>query len=183
MKRTLMTASLLALGTVQAQAPDPYLWLEEVEGERAMAWVKERNAETEGLLKSRPEYKGLRTELLEALNARDRIPGFRRMGDYVYNLWQDEKNKRGLWRRTTLAEYAKPEPAWETVLDMDALGKLEGKSWVFSGASCLAPAYQRCLAPWPSTVMPTQVSLVSPSNTVLALVNGVPRAQSLLMRG
>ncbi|MFN7696163.1 MAG: prolyl oligopeptidase family serine peptidase [Burkholderiales bacterium] len=145
MKRTLMTASLLALGTVQAQAPDPYLWLEEVEGERAMAWVKERNAETEGLLKSRPEYKGLRTELLEALNARDRIPGFRRMGDYVYNLWQDEKNKRGLWRRTTLAEYAKPEPAWETVLDMDALGKLEGKSWVFSGASCLAPAYQRCL--------------------------------------
>jgi prolyl oligopeptidase len=145
MKHSLIAASLLALGSVQAQSPDPYLWLEDVDGERAMSWVKARNAETEALLKTRPEFNGLRTELLEGLNARDRIPGFRRMGDFVYNLWQDEKNKRGLWRRTTLAEYAKPEPAWETVLDMDQLGKLEGKSWVFSGVSCLAPAYQRCL--------------------------------------
>lgn len=145
MKLTLTTAALLAAGATQAQQPDPYLWLEEVSGDKAMAWVKARNAETEALLKSQPGYEKLRGELLEGLNARDRIPGFTRMGDFVYNLWQDEKNKRGLWRRTTLAEYAKPEPAWETVLDLDQLGKTEGKSWVFGGANCLAPDYRRCL--------------------------------------
>jgi prolyl oligopeptidase len=137
----------MALTAAQAQpAPaDPYLWLEDVSGDKAMAWVKARNAETEGLLKALPNYEGLRRELLEGLNARDRIPGFTRMGDYVYNLWQDEKNKRGLWRRTSLAEYAKTDPIWETVLDLDQLGKAENKSWVFGGANCLAPDYRRCL--------------------------------------
>ncbi|MFN4115867.1 MAG: prolyl oligopeptidase family serine peptidase [Inhella sp.] len=145
MKRPLITAALLASASVQANDQDPYLWLEDVSGDRAMAWVKARNAETEAVLKSRPDFQGLRQELLEGLNARDRIPGISRMGAHVYNLWQDDKNRRGLWRRTTLAEYAKPEPVWETVLDLDQLGKDEAKSWVFSGASCLAPSYRRCL--------------------------------------
>ena len=93
----------------------------------------------------------LRTELLEALNASDRIPRLdrpgqiQRLGDFIYTLWQDDKNKRGLWRRTSLAEFAKPDPQWELVLDLDQLGRLEGKSWVFSSANCLAPAYRRCL--------------------------------------
>jgi len=146
MKRNLMAGALLAAAAgAQAQANDPYLWLEDVSGDKAMAWVKARNAETEGIVKAQPGFDTLRRELLEGLNARDRIPGFVRMGDFVYNLWQDEKNKRGLWRRTSLAEYAKPEPMWETVLDLDALGKQESKSWVFGGASCLAPEYRRCL--------------------------------------
>lgn len=147
MNRKLITSAVLAAAAAgaQAQAPDPYLWLEEVSGDKAMAWVKARNAETEGLLKSRPDFEPLRKELLEGLNARDRIPGITRMGDHVYNLWQDEKNRRGLWRRTSLAEYAKSEPMWETVLDLDQLGKTEAKSWVFGGASCLAPDYRRCL--------------------------------------
>ncbi len=145
MKRTLIASALLVAASSHAQAEDPYLWLEDVSGERAMTWVKARNAETEALLKARADFEPLRKELLEGLNARDRIPGFTRMGDHVYNLWQDEKNRRGLWRRTTLAEYAKPEPAWETVLDLDALGQAESKSWVFGGASCLAPEYRRCL--------------------------------------
>lgn len=143
---TLLASSLGAAAQTAAPTPaDPYLWLEDVSGDQAMEWVKARNAETEGLLKSRPGFEAMRTELLEGLNGKDRIPRFTRMGDWVYNLWQDEKNKRGLWRRTSLAEYAKPAPAWETVLDLDALGQTESKSWVFAGANCLAPEYRRCL--------------------------------------
>ena len=148
MKPALLATSLLFGLTASAQSPaidDPYSWLEEVQGERAMSWVKARNAETEGLLKSRPGFEALRTELLQGLNAKDRIPQFTRLGDQIYNLWQDEQHKRGLWRRTTLAEYAKPAPQWETVLDLDALGQAESKSWVFAGATCLAPEYRRCL--------------------------------------
>ena len=148
--KTPLLAAVLACTSIasisQVQAPaDPYLWLEEVTGDKALAWVRERNAETESVIKSQPGFSSLRTELLEGLNARDRIPRFTRMGDSVYNLWTDAKNKRGLWRRTSLAEYAKPDPAWETVLDLDALGAVEKESWVFNGASCLAPTYQRCM--------------------------------------
>ncbi len=151
-----LSLSLAALCAASAAASalaqtDPYLWLEDVTGERAMAWVKERNAQTEALLKSRADFPALRAELLEALNASDRIPRLdrpgqiQRLGDFIYTLWQDDKNKRGLWRRTSLAEFAKPDPQWELVLDLDQLGRLEGKSWVFSSANCLAPAYRRCL--------------------------------------
>ena len=124
---------------------DPYQWLEEVQGERALAWVRERNATSQAELMARPDYAPTKAALLAVLNARDRIPYVRRIGEHVYNLWQDSTNKRGLWRRATLDEYAKPEPAWESVLDLDALGAAEKENWVWGGATCLAPTYERCL--------------------------------------
>jgi prolyl oligopeptidase len=134
------------LAASQAEAPaDPYLWLEDVAGEKALNWVRERNAATDAVLTARPEYSAIKQELKEVLNASDRIPYPSRIGGWFYNLWQDKNHKKGLWRRTTLEEYRKPEPKWETVIDLDALGKAEGQPWVWAGASCLAPNYQRCL--------------------------------------
>jgi prolyl oligopeptidase len=130
----------------QAKPPeDPFLWLEEVQGERALDWVRGRNASTLKQLQARSEYAGLRQDFLEVLNASDRIPQVQRFGPWLYNLWQDETHKRGLWRRTSLSDYAKPAPAWETVLDLDALGQAEGENWVFGGTKCLAPDYRLCL--------------------------------------
>ncbi|WP_271009210.1 prolyl oligopeptidase family serine peptidase [Paucibacter sp. B51] len=131
--------------TPEAASTDPRQWLEEVQGERALAWVKERNQLTLAELQARPEYPGLRREMLDLLNASDRIPQISRKGAWVYNLWQDQNHKRGLWRRSSLGEYKKASPAWETVLDLDALGAAENESWVFAGAHCLAPEYRRCL--------------------------------------
>ncbi len=126
-------------------ADDPFLWLEEVEGERALAWVRARNAESTAVLEARPEYEPIRTRLLAQLDAKERIPQVARRGDFFYNLWQDEAQPRGLWRRTTLAEYRKSEPAWETVLDLDALAAAEGENWVWGGAAGLEPDHDRCL--------------------------------------
>ncbi|HET7793343.1 MAG TPA: S9 family peptidase, partial [Rhizobacter sp.] len=125
--------------------PDPFLWLEDVQGERALDWVRERNAVSQKELTARPEFAPIRAQMLEVLNAKDRIPNVSRRGDWLYNFWQDETNKRGLWRRTSLAEYRKPEPKWETVLDLDALGKAENENWVWGGANCLGPSYRHCL--------------------------------------
>ena len=125
--------------------PDPYLWLEDVEGERALAWVRERNAESEALLQAQPGFKALRGSIREVLDSSEQIPYVARRGGWLYNLWRDAANPRGLWRRTTLAEYRKPQPAWETVIDIDALGRAEGENWVWGGASCHGPAYRRCL--------------------------------------
>ena len=52
---------------------------------------------------------------------------------------------RGLWRRTSLEEFKKPAPAWETVLDLDALSVEEKANWVWKGSDLLYPNYDRCL--------------------------------------
>ena len=142
---TLFMTFPLAMAQTQADADDSFIWLEDVLGDKALAWVRERNAESQKILQARPEYAPTRARLLEVLNSRERIPYLTRHGDAFYNLWQDEKNKRGLWRRTTLAEYRKPQPAWETVLDLDALADQEKENWVWGGANCLGPSSRRCL--------------------------------------
>ena len=124
---------------------DPYLWLEEVQGDKALAWVRERNAGSTSLLQSQPMFADNQAKVLAVLNNRDQIPGVTRRGDYFYNFWRDAKNTRGLWRRTTLAEYRKAQPQWDVLLDLDALGKTENENWVWGGADCLAPDYNRCL--------------------------------------
>ena len=148
-KPTLFAAACLAAASAMSQtvqAPsDAYLWLEDVQGERALAWVRERNAETETVLQAQPGFTELRAGVRQVLDSRDEIPRVWRMGPWLYNLWKDAANPRGLWRRTSLAEFRKPQPAWETVLDIDALGKAEGKNWVWGSASCLAPDYKRCM--------------------------------------
>ncbi len=124
---------------------DPYRWLEDVHGEQALAWVRERNAESEGLLAARPEYAPIREQLLAVLNSKERIPQITRRGDHFYNLWRDDTHPRGLWRRTTLDEYRQPNPSWETVLDIDALASAEGENWVWAGTDALDTAPHRCL--------------------------------------
>jgi len=135
-----------AQGTPAAPQPtapradeDPHLWLEEVLGDKALAWVRERNAATRRTLEAWPAFGSTRDQLRSILDSRDRIPSVTRRGDHLYNFWQDAANPRGLWRRTTLAEYRKPQPAWDVLLDIDALGKAEGVNWVYKGADCHRP--------------------------------------------
>ncbi|HET9118630.1 MAG TPA: S9 family peptidase, partial [Pseudonocardiaceae bacterium] len=124
---------------------DPYRWLEEVTDERALSWVRERNADAVAELTSGPRFEALRTEIREVLDSTDRIPYITRRGEYRYNFWRDREHPRGLWRRTTLAEYAKEQPDWETLLDIDALAHEEDENWVYQGAQCLRPDYRRAL--------------------------------------
>ena len=124
---------------------DPYLWLEDVTGDKSMAWVKERDAESVTELESKPEFKELHPRLLAIYNSRERIPSVQKRGEWLYNFWQDAANPRGLWRRTSLAEFRKKDPSWETVLDIGKLSAAENEQWVFKGASCLYPDYRRCL--------------------------------------
>lgn len=117
-----------------------HLWLEDVEGTEALAWVTAQNERTLAALEADPHYAAFETDALAVLNSSERIPyGTVRDGS-VYNFWQDETNVRGLWRRTPLASYATDAPAWETVLDFDKLAKDEGANWVYKGADCLRPA-------------------------------------------
>lgn len=124
---------------------DPYQWLEEIEGARALAWVREHNARTEAELAATPQFRQLEADIRTILDSDAKIPYVEKIGDFYYNLWKDKDHARGIWRRTTLAEYRKPNPAWETVLDIDALNAAEQETWVWHGAQCLKPDNTRCL--------------------------------------
>jgi prolyl oligopeptidase len=133
-----------ALAAAQSPPVDPYIWLEEVSSPRAMAWVEAHN-QSARKLEADPRYQGLYDEAFKLAAAKDRIPAPHLIHGAVYNFWQDGDHLRGYWRRTTLADYRTAAPAWTTVLDIDALGKAEGKSWVFKGMDCLRPDERLCL--------------------------------------
>jgi prolyl oligopeptidase len=120
---------------------DPYLWLEDVLGEKALAWVEERNAATKQAFESDPAFTQLRDDLLAIFDSNERIPVIQKRGEWYYNFWRDKEHVRGIWRRTTLDEYRKSEPKWEVVLDLDALAEAEKENWVWSGAQPLKPDY------------------------------------------
>ncbi len=124
---------------------DPYLWLEEVDAPRSLEWVKARNEVSTKELEAVPSYVALRDRLKAIYDSKERIPWPEVQAGQLYNLWKDEAHPRGLWRRTSLAEFKKPAPKWETVLDVDALGAAEKQSWVWKGADCLPPKEERCL--------------------------------------
>jgi prolyl oligopeptidase len=136
---------LAACNLAQAQSVDPYQWMEEVQGEKALNWVKQQNQITRDKLKSDTAFDKLRTDVQAVLDSKDRIPGITKMGDSVYNFWMDAQNPRGVWRKTSFAEYKKAQPKWEVVLDVDALAKAENENWVYKGSSCRGPVYDRCL--------------------------------------
>ena len=127
-------------------APDPYLWLEEVESERALAQVREWNAETAAKLTTDPAFEAYRARALRILANPDRIEEpYRVMGDRVSNFWTDATNTHGLWRIAEIDDYLAGTPMWRTLLDLDELSEAEGRNWVWGGATCLPPAYERCL--------------------------------------
>lgn len=147
-QHVIILASLLSifpLNSFGEDNVDPYLWLEDVEGEKALQWAEDRNTESLAVLQKLPEYQPLYDKNLAVFDSEERIayPSIR--GNYLFNFWRDAKNERGLWRRTTVEEYSKDEPQWEILLDLDALAKTEEENWVWHGASCLHPEYNRCL--------------------------------------
>jgi len=123
---------------------DEYNWLEEINSERALNWVRQQNNITQEKLAQAPLFNQIKKGVLEVLDSSDKIPDVQKIGDYYYNFWRDAEHERGIWRRTTLEEYRKTQPQWETVFDLDELSKQENENWVWHGAQCLPPDYQRC---------------------------------------
>lgn len=120
---------------------DPYKWLEEVEGDRALEFVKKQNLITEGRLANQKVYQEIYSKSLEIYNSPDKIAYPTVNGDFIYNFWQDKEHVRGIWRRASKQSYESGSPDWEVLLDLDEMSKKDNVQWVFKGASGLYPTY------------------------------------------
>ncbi|OBK90265.1 prolyl oligopeptidase family serine peptidase [Mycolicibacter sinensis] len=125
-------------------AADPYLWLEDVTGDRSLDWVRARNAPTVDEFAG-DDFEAMRTAALEVLDTDARVPYVRRRGEFLYNFWCDAANPRGLWRRTTLDSYRSDAPDWDVIIDVDALGRADDTNWVWAGANVIEPELTRAL--------------------------------------
>lgn len=137
--------SAASTGTAPTPGSDPFEWLENVESDEALAWVREHNKHADASLTQTERFTALESEIREVLDDDARIPHVTSAGGSLYNFWRDAEQPRGVWRRTTEAEYIKAEPQWETLLDLDELNRTEHEDWVWSGASVLRPDCSRAL--------------------------------------
>jgi prolyl oligopeptidase len=134
-----------AVGMRASVENDPHLWLEEIEGTHALEWVRAQNARSLATLEAEPAFESLKNDALAILTSQERIPLGQIRHGQVYNFWQDADHVRGLWRRASLESYRSGRPAWETLIDYDALARAEGRNWLRGAVSCLSPEYRHCM--------------------------------------
>ncbi len=128
------------------EQPDKYTWLEDIHGDKPMAWVKAENERTAAVIEKQKPFAELEEEALKVLDSPEKLPAPQFFGTTIYNTWRDKEHVRGIVRRTTLESYLTADPKWETVIDYDALGKQDKQSWVGHGLSCLEPEEEYCMA-------------------------------------
>lgn len=143
-----LAAALALAAAVSARAQeqdDPFMWLEEIEGARAIEWAKAENARSLPVLEADPRFAAMHAETRAILTSPARIPVGSIHHGQVYNFWQDREHVRGLWRRASVESYTRGQPKWETLVDFDALAKAEGENWIHGQFECLAPEYRHCM--------------------------------------
>jgi prolyl oligopeptidase len=141
----LSTCSSFLFAEEAGPETDTHQWLEDIDTDDVMKWVKERNTNTTGILSQDGNFEALQNKLLSTYNSKERIPYVSKRGRYFYNFWKDADHPRGVWRRTTLENYMEKDGAWEEILDLDELSSKENENWVWHGSSCLRPKYTKCI--------------------------------------
>jgi prolyl oligopeptidase len=140
-----VAAVMMALPLHAEPAADSYLWLEEIEGPRALEWARAENAKSLPALERDPRFAAMRAEARAILTSPSRIPVGSIHAGHVYNFWQDDVHVRGVWRRATVDSYRGGTPRWQTLVDFDRLAKDEGENWVAGQTHCLAPEHRHCM--------------------------------------
>ncbi len=144
-----LAASSMLMAQPESTVEDPYLWLEKVEGPNALAWARGQNQVSQAELEAHPLFEPIHERALDILTSDDRIAYPSLQGGMIYNFWRDADHVRGLWRRTSVEDYrtsdSNDDPAWDVLLDLDELAEQENENWVWAGANCRYPDYDRCL--------------------------------------
>src|SRR5262245_18505959 len=123
---------------------DPYVWLEEIEGAKALDWARAENARSLPVLEKDPRFATLREEARKILTSPSRLPLGQIHRGSIYNFWQDDTHVRGVWRRASVDSYRAGKPQWQTLIDFDQLAKDDNENWVAGQIVCLEPEHRHC---------------------------------------
>ncbi len=134
-----------SLATAAAESEDPYLWLEEVEGDAALDWARAQNARSRAVLETDPRFDAMYQDALSILTSQERLALGEIHNGAVYNFWQDDTHKRGLWRRSDVESYRNADPEWDVLIDFDKLASDEDRNWISGYIVCLSPEYRHCM--------------------------------------
>jgi prolyl oligopeptidase len=140
-----LTFAAAVSSSVAAEVQDSYLWLEDIDADTSMDWVRSANAETDKRFSNDLLYKEIYSDALSALDSKDKLPEISIIGDFVYTLKKGAEHPRGLYQRTSLIDFKSAKAKWTTVLDIDAMSERDQVKWVFHGMDCLKPEYRKCL--------------------------------------
>lgn len=124
---------------------DQFNFLEKLDSQEALNWVKKENALTTEQFTKNKIFNKTFNELKSVLFDSEALPHIYKRKGYVYNFWQDEKNIIGVWRRTTLDKYKEDIIDWEILIDFDELSQNENHQWFFGGPDFLHNNEQYCL--------------------------------------
>ena len=127
---------------------DLYQWLEETAGDKAMDWVKARNAETVSALASTPAFAQMKSRVLEVLDSDARIPYVLRRASTSTTSGATKSTRAASGGARRWTSTARPSRRGTVLIDLDALGKAEKENWVWHGARCLQA--RRTGAAWSS---------------------------------
>lgn len=109
---------------------DSLSWLDEVKGERALAWVREQNASTAARLTQsalfQRNYELARAVHLEREPTPLTGPSMIHEG-WIFDFTVDAAHPRGLWRRMKLQSLMAGATEWQPLIDVTALAAAEGR--------------------------------------------------------
>jgi prolyl oligopeptidase len=109
------------------------LFLETDNDPKTLAFVAELNKQSDDRLRT-PEFEADRDAIKAMMEREDRLIVPARRGRWLFDYHRTKDNPLGIWRRLPADHEPKPDAAWETVLDLDAFCRAEGKRWIYSGA-------------------------------------------------
>lgn len=134
-----------AIATTAVAQPSDHgeTYLDDTYGKRALDWVSKEHSQTMQTLKADPNFENFQRDAAKILTDPTRLDGIRMTPGYILQYWQDQKSPMGVWRRTPQSAWLAGTPIWQTLIDFDALGRAEGRRWIFGGADCRANG--RCL--------------------------------------
>jgi prolyl oligopeptidase len=111
---------------------------------RALAWVDAQNAKTTQRF-GHEQFAADRDALKLIFDRPDNIPLPDRRAGKLFNFWRDAEHSRGLWRTTSPESFRTETPAWDVLIDLDALAATEGEDWVWRGGSTLPGTHDRAI--------------------------------------
>jgi prolyl oligopeptidase len=124
------------------QEGDPYNWLNDARGARALDWARQQSSRTLAILTKDSRYSALLERARAVAFDKSRIFGsdsstVELRDGWIYDIWFDEQHPHGIWRRASFESIKSRDPHWDPLLDIADIGRRDGKNYFLFPGPCV----------------------------------------------